>query len=134
MKKRNLAILALILIVPISLISCGKGDKKIEEKTTVTYEILEEKAIIKEEIKSALVEEYKVESLESNEGTLTVNVSANLKDEESVYKVGSYLSEYIKENNKENLEKESIKNIEVICKGENANWLFDGSEKIKKIK
>lgn len=137
MKKRNLAILALILIIPISLVSCGKKEKNIQENIIDnfdTYEVLEEKIIEKEKIKSLLIEDYQVESLEAKEGVLKVNVLADLKDEESVYKIGSYLSDYIKENNKEKLEEESIKNIEVLFKDESDKWLFDGSEKVKKIK
>ena len=132
MNKKLLIVLSLVSITLFSFVGCANEKKAPAKKNT--YEVLEEKKINEKDIKGVISEDYKIEWVEVKDKILIVKVSADLDNANSVYRLGKDISEYIKENNKSKITKTSVTKTEVEFIGTETNWLYDGTNTIKKIK
>lgn len=137
-KTIEIVVFGVIVIGIISLVLVVNS-KKISKENVITlgnikYEVKQD--IKKDNIKkegSVATKEYKVEDLEKKDGKLIVQTKTEINNSDDAYKTAVFLKQSIERLNNEKINSDGIKQVDVVIKGSKNNWLYDGSNSIKKI-
>ena len=102
------------------------GDMKYELKEE-TKENLDKSKYIKND------KEFKISEVKEDTGKLIVTVNSEIDNPDEAYQTATILENSIKDINKDKIEKDGIKNVQIVLKGSSKSWLYDNSNSIKEI-
>lgn len=138
---RKVLLIISLLIVSLLIVSCGKT--KTEETSSKDAEVTKVDSlgykVISEEIQDLKVEnavpksKYAIDVSKIEGDKLSVTIQSNIINAKDAYEVALFLKNQTQELNKDKLEKEGVKNIEVTIKGDNKSWLYEKDGYIKEI-
>jgi len=147
MNKQKITILSIIGILAIGIISGGVflNSKSSEQEKVKQEQVSKIETValysIKQEIKA---DTFKIENIKSDSTfevgdvlakgeKLTVTVNTDVEDSAEAYKLAISIDMATRDLNKEKIKTDGISNVEVILKGKNKNWMYNGSDSINEI-
>lgn len=147
MKKQKIIIVVIVGVVTIGIISGGLflSSKKVGQAKENPKPISTQKTVplytVKQEIKA---DTLKIEDVRSDKAfevgdvlvksdRLTVTVNTDIEGSNEAYKMSVSISNTIRNLNKEKIKTDCINKVEVILKGKNKSWMYNGSNSINEI-
>lgn len=144
MKNRRIAmtIVAEMLIIGIMVTGCtSKGKQDIQDNVKVTTTTSTISYNVKQEIKQEPIKmesikiekEFQVSDLEQKEDKLIIKIEVDTSDSKEAYQIGTVLKNSMESLNKEKIDKDGIKNLEILLIGKEKSWLYDGNDSVKEV-
>jgi|GEM_PF-5862631 len=142
-RKAVIAISGVIVIVILALVVIVKLNSNVNKNAnkdtiltlgSMKYEV--KNIVSKENLKieeSVAKQEYEVNNLEEQDGKLIIQTTSEIDNSDEAYKTAVFLKQSIGNLNKEKINSDGIKQIEVIIKGNKNSWLYVGDNSIKEI-
>lgn len=148
MNKRKIVILASVGIVVIGLavgilvLKSGKSNSTASTKSknnvlsagNIKYVLkLETKETADNSKNIRNDKEFNINDVKEETGKLTVTVKQDIDNADEAYKMATVLESSIKNLNKDKIDKNGIKTIQIVIKGSSKSWLYDNNNSIKEI-
>lgn len=143
MKKNKIITLSITVAAVVCIVMAfvffylkSGGNKKVKSTQTETSEYtvkqkINEDNIKTEDIKSSTA--FDVSDAAEKNKELIVTANADIDDSTEAYKTAVVIEETVSDLNKDKIKKDGISKIEVILKGRNKSWMYDGSSSISEI-
>lgn len=147
MKRQKIIILAIVGVVAIGIISGGlflsskKDGQAKENPKPISTQITGSMYTVKQEIKEDTLKINEVKSDKSFEvgdilvksDKLTVTVNTDIEDSSEAYRMAVSIDNITRDLNKEKIKTDGINIVEVILKGKDKSWMYNGSNSINEI-
>ena len=145
MKKRKIIILVGVLAICIISGSVLLNSKKMEQAKVEPKQVSTIKTVplysIKQEIKADTLKiennksdiTFEVGDVLAKSDKLTITVNTNVDDSTEAYKMAVNIDMATRDLNREKIKTDGISKVEVILKGKNKSWMYNGSKSISEI-